>query len=265
MFLYSCPDILKDPFPPGVFECGKNKISSQCQKVYALYSSGSGGYEFPAEAGLELGTANNKNLILRVQYLNFGQIPLTDNSGFRVFYTSQLRQYNAAVMALGRKKYSTPPILVVPPYVQNHLEQNLCSTKCTNGFKQYGIKLIFSLFTGGALMRKAHAKILYQNGNVDETSIREDNFNFLNKNLQALDNPIFLNGSDEINSICEYDSSSRDTDSIQGENPYINENCNHFVGYYPKENGVDFCLASNNVPGTESCKKDLNVPGVILN
>ena len=68
-------------------------------------------------------------------------LDILDNSGIRIYYTSQLRQHEAGVMETGMEITLTQ---FIPPHETSFLSEGICSMEC---LRLVGISILYVLFS----------------------------------------------------------------------------------------------------------------------
>ena len=71
-----------------------------------------------------------RNVMLEVHYDNPANVAIRDQSGFKLFYTEQLRANDAVIMTLGHLNIN------IPAGATNHEHVNECGGACTKKLKQ---------------------------------------------------------------------------------------------------------------------------------
>ena len=72
-------------------------------------------------------------------------LDILDNSGIRIYYTSQLRQHEAGVMETGMEITLTQ---FIPPHETSFLSEGICSMEC---LRLVGIPILHVLFSASFL------------------------------------------------------------------------------------------------------------------
>ncbi|XP_030626629.1 DBH-like monooxygenase protein 2 homolog [Chanos chanos] len=124
MLLYQCPPSVTKPHEE---QCFQSPEINQCVVVSAAWGVGGGAFEFPEVAGVPIGGDGRVQMYrLEMHYNNPSQLKgRVDNSGLRFFYTSELRQHDAAVLQTG---LAVSPGYAVPPNASMYHTYGLCDT-----------------------------------------------------------------------------------------------------------------------------------------
>ncbi|XP_075071629.1 DBH-like monooxygenase protein 2 [Mixophyes fleayi] len=84
-------------------------------------------FDYHPETGVPIGTEKDPQYIrIEIHYSNFeNKQGIVDNSGIRIFYTNELRQYDSAIFMVG---IFTFPIHFIPPGSESFRSYGLCNT-----------------------------------------------------------------------------------------------------------------------------------------
>ena len=147
-----------------------------------------------------------RNVMLEVHYDNPANVAIRDQSGFKLFYTEQLRANDAVIMTLGHLNIN------IPAGATNHEHVNECGAACTNKLKQpvTAIWAGLHMHVAGKTMWTQHFR-----GNIELAPLgykRSYDFNQQSpSHVKAIIEP-----GDRLVTHCIY-SSSRDTPTTIGE------------------------------------------------
>jgi len=220
-----------------IFRCEESP--PDCMQNMIGWGVGQKTFEFPPEAGMMWGTFESYFVVLQIHYNNPTKvINQVDSSGFSIFYTSKLRQYDMGVSFLGQLNIRD---VKIPPNTKNTQLSYKCPKKCLNDIPSEGYNIVLTAYHQHRLGRKIRAVITKPDGTVDDTTFREDNYDFEHQKW-VINNPPYkvLPGS-SFETTCEWDSSGIDSYTLGGPGT-DNEMCVVFFYYYPKENGVQYCF-----------------------
>uniref|UniRef100_A0A8C0YK23 Monooxygenase, DBH-like 1, like n=1 Tax=Cyprinus carpio carpio TaxID=630221 RepID=A0A8C0YK23_CYPCA len=122
LLLYRCPPSVTEPFEA---ECYTG-VDGECMETVAVWGVGGGAFEFPEVAGLPIGgNVSDFFYRLEVHYNNPNKTAgRVDNSGLRFYYTSELRQHDAAVLMTG---LALAPWYAIPPKAKSFLTYGMYS------------------------------------------------------------------------------------------------------------------------------------------
>eukprot|EP00878_Enallax_costatus_P003205 GHUV01003406.1.p1 GENE.GHUV01003406.1~~GHUV01003406.1.p1 ORF type:complete len:494 (+),score=127.29 GHUV01003406.1:164-1645(+) len=183
------------------------KTDMLCEQFYMLLASGSVNAQWtaPADAGLPMGTPDRSVVAIELHYNNPEGIPgqKDKGSGFRIFYTGDLRPHDIGLITLGQD------VLNIPPGVANlPANVSVCPTACTKRFKG-PLKLLDGFFHMHGLGKSIIAR-RYRNGR--ELSplgeLRSWDYGFQGNTPIAADASTLLPG-DALTLQCTFDSRDR--------------------------------------------------------
>ncbi|KAM7367921.1 hypothetical protein PAMP_014186 [Pampus punctatissimus] len=125
MLLYSCPPYVTQPYDS---QCFTGDIGDFCFGVIATWGLGGGVYEFPEEVGVPVGDNGDMYYRLEIHYNNpTKEKGRTDNSGLRLYYTDQLRQYDVGTLTTGFKPFDEINYKI-PPGANEFHTYGVCNT-----------------------------------------------------------------------------------------------------------------------------------------
>ena len=102
-----------------------------CYTFWILWAVGGRALQMPPEAGMPMGKASlgdvstARSVMLEVHYDNPGKEQIIDQSGFRLYYTDQLRANDAVILTLGHLNIN------IPAGAKSHEHVNECAATCT--------------------------------------------------------------------------------------------------------------------------------------
>ena len=123
----------KADFPIWSGPCGSNEAPEalkHCKKVLAAWAIGAEAFQYPKEAGLQIGGPDFESLyvMLEVHFNNENLERVKDNSGMSFIVTQQLRPYDAGIMELG---LIYNDLMAIPPQSQEFPLHSYCLPQCT--------------------------------------------------------------------------------------------------------------------------------------
>jgi len=183
----------------------------------------------PQEAGIRMGASRNavKYFILEIHYDNPNrEAGHVDQSGVKIYFTRNLRQYDAGTLMLGNIDTREGPI---PPRLPFFHVESSCPSECTQKWP-HSIN-VFADFqhmhnVGKMIWSTVHRDGERLPGFMSRIEYWEFNFQD-NIRLQRT-----LNPGDRINTICIYDTTSRTTPTNFG-SATTDAMCLEFLSYYP--------------------------------
>ncbi|CEL93840.1 unnamed protein product [Vitrella brassicaformis CCMP3155] len=246
MIIYHCDapeepsSWLSGPKPCGEMKCG----------FWAGWAVGGGRWVAPEQAGMPMGKGQGsaRYVMLEVHYDNREFLEnITDSSGFRLFYTDDLRTHDAAVLTLGRPLES----LKIPPGESSFLLSNECPGECTykklpaGGLTVFGVALHAHEYGTSIITRHIRdGKELAPLGH-------QPYYDFNHQQMDYVDSRKILPG-DRFITECVFNSERADKPILGGEST-TEEMCFAFTFYYPMIKGWS-CLDFVEQPGFDDIK-----------
>jgi len=236
MIMYKCDnlDLLKDKE-----YCGN--ILNYCKPI-VIYGEGTAPFILPKEAGMIWGSNDTNFAALSVHYKGQNSaVNKMDNSGFRVYFTPNLRPNNAGNMVIGKLHNQ----LKIAPNMTSITINDTCSMGCTRkNISPDGINIFATLLHGHQYLKQIRSDIIYANGTVDNTTLRDDNFKFNHQMFTYWKQPIKIHPGDSFKTFCTYDTEGISNYTIGGYHTekFGNEMCYVLLAFYPRENGLSYCF-----------------------
>ncbi|KAK2864314.1 hypothetical protein Q7C36_003468 [Tachysurus vachellii] len=233
MLLYRCP--------PSVTKFSEMQCyteETKCSQAIAVWGVGGGASEFPEAAGLPVDKDGNGTFYrLEVHYNNPNKIAgVVDNSGLRLYYTAQLRQYDAAVLQTGLM-VTLGKLYGIPPNISAFLTYGMCDTtyipqilsQSPTGAKDLQVFAAYlHTHLAGRKMRVAH----FRDGEQIDYLVQNEHYNFEFQQLTNLGKSKKVQLGDKLVVECTYDTNNR-TGLTWGGLGTNNEMCLAFLYYYP--------------------------------
>uniref|UniRef100_A0A8C5WU91 DOMON domain-containing protein n=1 Tax=Laticauda laticaudata TaxID=8630 RepID=A0A8C5WU91_LATLA len=237
---YACGN--ESVLPSGVSDCyGADPDFSLCSQIMVGWAVGGGTYVFPNETGLSIGTPIDPQWVrLEIHYSNFDLIPgLIDNSGVRLFYTSELRPYDMGVLHTG---ILTFPVHFIPPQTDSFMSYGFCNTSHFHEINGSPVQdmHIFGYLLHTHLAGRGVRGVQYRNGKQLRIVCEDNQYDFNLQETRDLKKPVILKPGDEFLVECHYQSTGR-TETIFGGPSTLNEMCLIFLFYYPRNN-ISNCI-----------------------
>jgi len=189
----------------------------------------------PLVAGFRFGPNGYKSIYINVHYDNPAHIAgLVDNSGVRVYYTPNLRQYDAGVLELGDVSVTQPRQI---PIGTNTVEYEYnCPSECTRNFTDS--LTIFADFLHMHMVGTQMWSTVWRGNQALGELNRVEYWDF-NFQQNTLINNLVLRPGDRINTHCIYQQNP--TAAVNFAIASSDEMCVEFIYYYPKQNGGVSC------------------------
>ncbi|EDV25400.1 uncharacterized protein TRIADDRAFT_55459 [Trichoplax adhaerens] len=235
MTLFECES---DPKWHGyAAECDSQNMPNHlrnCRSGSAMAGWAVGGESitFPAKAGFPIGGKNNpKFAVIEMHYDNpEGKSNIVDSSGYKIYYTKQLRPNDIGVLIMG---HLVSPFLIVP---NNQMQWNItgyCSGECTSMiFPKNGIN-IFALFFHTHLAGVALDSRQFRNGKELPLVAENKHYDFNYQELYYMKDEVNMMPGDTMSVTCVYKTKNRTKLTLGGLSTK-EEMCLNYVFYYPK-------------------------------
>lgn len=243
--VYSCPN----PISPSASVSGPTAYTMprECNEENLLWgwAPGSIFYASPTNAGFLAGAnTTRKSLILQLHYTNPQALAnVVDTSGFGMYYTPTLRQYNMGVMWTG----SVTNLYPIAPGRQNHYDTWACVVSAPAGV------------TLNVLAYQTHAHLLGNRIWSDKVQVvnnvrtkvgelgRDDNWRFDDQYVASFPSPKALQNGDMVYTTCVYNSTGRAFITTGGPQTN-NEMCINFLYFFPST-GAEICTVDKRAAG----------------
>uniref|UniRef100_A0A9J8CB34 Monooxygenase, DBH-like 1, like n=3 Tax=Cyprinus carpio TaxID=7962 RepID=A0A9J8CB34_CYPCA len=231
LLLYRCPPSVTEPFEA---ECYTG-VDRECMETVAVWGVGGGAFEFPEVAGLPIGGNVGGFLYrLEVHYNNVNKSAgRVDNSGLRFYYTSDLRQHDAAVLMTG---LAVAPGYAIPPKARSFLTYGLCDTayipevlETPHDLQVFSVMLHTHL--AGRKVRVGH----FRGGKQIDFLAVDENYDFEYQEVTNLGKTKTVKLGDKLLVECTYNTENRSTLTWGGFST-SDEMCLAFLFYYPAMN-----------------------------
>ncbi|XP_070592272.1 putative DBH-like monooxygenase protein 2 [Erythrolamprus reginae] len=228
--------------PSGIGDCyGADPDFALCSQIIIGWAVGGGSYMFPDETGFSIGTPNDPQWIrLEIHYSNFDLIPgLIDNSGLRIYYTSELRPYDIGVLHTG---IFTFPVHFIPPQADSFMSYGICNTSHFHEINGSPVPdmHVFGYLLHTHLAGRGVRGVQYRNGKQLRILCEDNKYDFNLQEVRNLKKAVILKPGDEFLVECHYQNTDRG-ETIFGGPSTLNEMCLLFLFYYPRNN-ISNCL-----------------------
>ncbi|XP_067274110.1 DBH-like monooxygenase protein 2 homolog [Pseudorasbora parva] len=231
VLLYRCPQSVTEPFEAQCYT-GKGE---ECMETVAVWGVGGGAFELPEMAGLPIG-GNVGDFFYRLEmhYNNPNKSAgRVDNSGLRFYYTSELRQHDAAILTTG---LAVAFGYIIPPKAKSFLTYGLCDTAYIPKVLETPHDLqVFSVMMhthlAGRKVRVGH----FRGGKQIDLLAVDENYNFEYQEVTNLGKTKTVQLGDKLLVECTYNTENRNTLTWGGLST-SEEMCLAFLFYYPAMN-----------------------------
>ncbi|XP_039548937.1 DBH-like monooxygenase protein 2 homolog [Pimephales promelas] len=252
LLLYRCPPSVTEP---SEAQCYTRLSINECMETVAVWGVGGGDFELPEMAGLPIGgNVGDFFYRLEVHYNNPNKSAgRVDNSGLRFYYTSELRQHDAAILMTG---LNLGPGYAIPPKAKSFLTYGLCDTayipqvlETPNDLQVFSVMLHTHL-TG----RKVRVGHFRREKQIDFLAA-DENYDFEYQEVTNLGKTKTVKLGDKLLVECTYNTETRTTLTWGGLST-SEEMCLAFLFYYPAMN-LSACAS---FPNLTTLRSEMGTP-----
>eukprot|EP01097_Dermamoeba_algensis_P004434 TRINITY_DN2893_c0_g1_i1.p1 TRINITY_DN2893_c0_g1~~TRINITY_DN2893_c0_g1_i1.p1 ORF type:complete len:569 (-),score=81.90 TRINITY_DN2893_c0_g1_i1:66-1772(-) len=204
-----------------------------CAEFFTVFAKGAPNYIPPEGVGIPL-LPHQKHFMLQQHYENPEGLDVVDNSGFRMYYTQELKKHDQGTMLLGNFLVS------IPPSQDNFEVIGDCPSTCTEKkIPSDGITVVNIEYHMHALGFKGWTQVIRNGTELTPLgSLSRYDFNFQTFwDMQ----PYKLYPGDRIITHCVWSSRNKKATTVFGEGT-DDEMCFDMVVYYPKVSNMDTCI-----------------------
>ncbi|XP_050714988.1 uncharacterized protein LOC126997820 [Eriocheir sinensis] len=211
----------------------------QCKSPIVVWAIGGDGEMFPDHAGFPIGEEHGvaTYFMMEMHYDNPNlRQGVVDSSGVRIYYTENLREYDAGNLIIGHR---VSPFLIIPPGQPTFMSAGFCDSTCTQqAFPKGGVRLFQGLLHTHLL---GVSLVLRQirDGQELPTVMKDMNYDFNYQSARVLKQEVTVLPGDTLIMECYYDSSAKRKPTFGGLGTK-EEMCLAFMSYYPRVN-VSIC------------------------
>ncbi|XP_062607315.1 dopamine beta-hydroxylase-like isoform X2 [Saccostrea cucullata] len=220
----------------AIHQCGG--VDGSCRAWLTQYSLGvRGPICLPEDVGATFGKNSFTKMLLQVHWNNKNvSNNITDDSGFRIYYTTRLRKHDLGNIQIGQNDISIPPL-------SETIVRGSCSRQCTRIFP-HPIYLTRTYIHMHYLGIKGRLEIC-RNGSFHTLIAKDEEYTYDKSPIHDHHMPIEVLPSDEIRLTCTFN--TRDGQRRREETVYFGEGseaemCFAFVSYFPRIRGFDQCI-----------------------
>ncbi|XP_035704417.1 DBH-like monooxygenase protein 2 homolog isoform X2 [Folsomia candida] len=238
---------------------GSSQIPNQyCKEYLFVWAKGGKMMVFPENVGYPISEGSDAGIhqyyMLEIHYDNVDELSGPSfKTGTRVYYTDNLRPIDAGLMTIG---HQVDVSLTVPPNTQDYVVVGHCSPTCTLLLPLAGVTIFNALLhshLAGRVLRLRHFR-----GNIELPWIdNEEHYDFDYQQNKHLSTEVRILPGDQITYECTYDSTWKNGSIVSGGMTTIDEMCESFIWYYPK-NSFDHCISHTEI---RSHMSDFGVTG----
>ncbi|XP_029532799.1 DBH-like monooxygenase protein 1 homolog [Oncorhynchus nerka] len=240
ILLYQCNSNLNESELGASHECYHPNMPDSfltCETIVFAWAIGGEGFTYPPHVGLSIGTAIDPVYVLmEVHYDNPAlQQGVVDSSGLRLFYTPELRQYDAGVIETG---VWVSLYHMLPPGMQEYVSEGHCTRECLqeslgqempNGVRVFAVLMHAHL--AGRAIRTRH----FREQEELQPLSHDEEFDFNFQEFQLLKEERLLLPGDHLITECKYTTKGRQNMTWGGLTTR-DEMCLSYLLYYPRVN-----------------------------
>ncbi|CAH1791597.1 unnamed protein product [Owenia fusiformis] len=231
---------MSDEKPNICWESRMPENVTDCDSIMWGWGVGAGIFHFPKNVGYPIGGVDDPVYInLELHYDNPQNLEgVIDNSGMRIYYTSNVRTYDAGTMVVGHSLFP----MAIPSGAEDFTIEAPCSKQCTSRLLPPGGINIFTAFLHTHIAGTSIKTQLFRDG-VELAPIAEDeHYDFNYQQTRLLKTPVNVLPGDEMLTTCHYKTKDRKQTTMGGPGSF-DEMCLNFFTYYPKINQAT-CFSS---------------------
>ncbi|XP_032647488.1 DBH-like monooxygenase protein 1 [Chelonoidis abingdonii] len=240
ILLYQCSSSLNDSVLDYGHECYHPNMPDSfltCETVIFAWAIGGEAFTYPPRVGLSIGTPTDPQYVLmEVHYDNPSYLEgLIDNSGLRLFYTTDLRKYDAGVIEAG---LWVSLFHNIPPGMPEFMSEGHCTLECLeealDAERPSGIH-VFAVLLHAHLAGRAIRMRHFRKGEEQKLLAYDDEFDFNFQEFQYLKEERTILPGDNLITECRYSTVDRIRMTWGGLSTR-NEMCLSYLLYYPRIN-----------------------------
>ncbi|XP_004401254.1 PREDICTED: DBH-like monooxygenase protein 1 [Odobenus rosmarus divergens] len=240
ILLYQCSSSFNDSVLDYGHECYHPNMPDAfltCETVIFAWAIGGEGFSYPPHVGLSLGTPlDPRYVLLEVHYDNpTYKEGLIDNSGLRLFHTTDIRKYDAGVIEAG---LWVSLFHTIPPGMPEFRSEGHCTLECLEealeAEKPSGIH-VFAVLLHAHLAGRGIRLRHFRKGDEMRLLAYDDDFDFNFQEFQYLREEQTILPGDNLITECRYNTKDRSRMTWGGLSTR-NEMCLSYLLYYPRIN-----------------------------
>jgi dopamine beta-monooxygenase len=244
MELFHCNVDLKTKIPPFNDACTSEQKPmglTPCRRVIGAWALGATNFTYPEQAGGFIGgPKTSRFLVLEVHFNNpYLKKDIIDQSGIRIYYTSKLRKYDAAIMEVGLEYNAKNSI---PPQTNSFRVSGYCTSECTKAtLPRNGITVFASQLHTHLNGIQVFTRIIKKNGNIVTLNI-DRHYSPHFQEIRLLPEPVQIEPGDMILHTCIYNTEIH-TNMTFGGYGIRDEMCINYMHYFPRSE-LELCKTS---------------------
>ncbi|XP_035207693.1 DBH-like monooxygenase protein 1 [Stegodyphus dumicola] len=238
LLMYECVGAAPDEYNPHVdaygHQCHRPNMPDamkKCEGVFLAWAVGGEDLVLPEHVGLPLDPSPSKYYMLEIHYDNpFHKKGIVDQSGFRIYYTPDLREYDAGSLMIGS---TISARMLIPPGRSQFVVAGHGNPNCLeSAMPEEGVKLFGVFLHAHLLGRRIKARHFRNRTELPPLAV-DSNYDFNYQEYRYYQEEVSLLPGDQVTVECTYDSSGRNETTFGGESTR-QEMCLVFFLYYPR-------------------------------
>lgn len=240
ILLYQCDRNLNESELNFGHECYHPNMPDSfltCETVVFAWAIGGEGLTYPQHVGLSIGTSIDPIYVLmEIHYDNPNfQQGMMDSSGLRLFYSPELRQYDAGVIETG---VWVSLYHMLPPGLHEYTSEGHCTQECLQESLDHempsGIR-VFAVLMHSHLAGRAIRTRHFRHQEELQLLAQDDEFDFNFQEFQYLKEERLVLPGDNLITECKYSTKGRNNMTWGGLSTR-DEMCLSYLLYYPRIN-----------------------------
>ncbi|XP_035279504.1 DBH-like monooxygenase protein 1 homolog [Anguilla anguilla] len=240
ILLYQCDSKLNESELDSGHECYHPNMPDSfltCETVVFAWAIGGEGLTYPQHVGLSIGTSIDPVYVLmEIHYDNpTFQQGVMDNSGLRLFYSPELRRYDAGVIETG---VWVSLYHMLPPGLHEYMSEGHCTQECLQeslGHEMPSGIRVFAVLMHSHLAGRAIRTRHFRDGEELQPLAQDEDFDFNFQEFQYLKEERLLLPGDNLITECKYSTKGR-RNMTWGGLSTRDEMCLSYLLYYPRIN-----------------------------
>jgi dopamine beta-monooxygenase len=238
MSLLGCPvNYPSNKIKTEPFDCTDTPMP-ECNKFIVDTTPGQKSFKLPKETGFVWGSGETRIVLIQLHYHNPSATPgKYDSSDFTVSYSPKLRNYDTGTMVLGKDL----PLINIPPRMFCYTIKSLCISECTSMMN--GKVTVYGYLSHGHTVAKSIMSEFRDKDGKLLTTLGERHYMEHNQTLRFIKPMIDIEPGFQATTTCAYTTTETNAVTHGGSGPN-DEMCFNYIYYYPKDNGLSYCMGS---------------------
>ncbi|KAK3605265.1 hypothetical protein CHS0354_037666 [Potamilus streckersoni] len=229
ILIFGCTNTSNSSIPLNrPYDCAMSP-GAECSDIIGTWTVGASGECYHESSGIRIGLNSYRRAAFQFHWNNRAMVNgTTDSSGMTLYYTPNLRAYDAGILVVGQA------YLYIPPGETAVTAIGTCPGECTREMMKNKIYIIAAANHMHYLGKQQRIELLRNGSKVQDVTF-DERYSYDTPVVHRHDNPIEVRPGDELKTTCVFKSTSRYKTTIFGEDT-SKEMCLGFITYYPKGN-----------------------------